>query len=420
MAISEEERKKILNQNFPDTVLGYKRPGDVPTDFPYSEHFPQFIAKDEVIYTLTNLITRQLLSNDKYIKALLEKGDKELKALIDAIDNRLASNDLAIVTPAHNGLMSTEDKKKLDGIADRANNYVHPNSGVKAGSYKQVSVNAQGHVTGGSNPNTLQGYGIIDAAPLVHGNHVPKLESANNSRFLRNDNTWQTVTPGNIGAPTKTGTGASGTWGINISGKANAAGTAGTAGYAADSDKLDGYHYQDIINKIPSINYGKKQPTLTPLVDWDAMSTKFRYNPIRVNWSYTKNGVTVTENIPACHNLRNTGWGLHAYGGDASGGELSHGDIILKQDYHNFDQIAILSTNDDCTFSLMQLLDVWLLDFMFNNCRRFGIIYEKDLKWELYSNYLTGNNTTDISTNTLWRCNNNQNCGITEIYGIKY
>lgn len=247
MAISEEERKKILNQNFPDTVLGYKRPGDVPTDFPYSEHFPQFIAKDEVIYTLTNLITRQLLSNDKYIKALLETRDRELLALINAINNRLASNDLATATPSYKGLMSAADKKKLDGIADKANNYVHPNSGVKVGSYKQVSVNAQGHVTGGSNPNTLQGYGIIDAAPLVHGNHVPKLESANNSRFLRNDNTWQTVTPGNIGAPTKTGTGASGTWGINISGKAN---TAGTADYASNSDLLDGYHYQDIISVV--------------------------------------------------------------------------------------------------------------------------------------------------------------------------
>lgn len=247
MAITEEERKKILNQNFPDTVLGYKRPGDVPTDFPYSEHFPQFIAKDEVIYTLTNLITRQLLSNDKYLKALLETGDKELLALIGAIDNRLASNDLATVTPAYKGLMSAADKKKLDGIADKANNYVHPDSGVKAGSYKQVSVNAQGHVTGGSNPNTLQGYGIIDAAPKVHGNHVPKLESANNFRFLRNDNTWQTVTPGNIGAPTKAGTGASGTWGINISGKAN---IAGTAEYATNSDKLDGHHYQDIISFV--------------------------------------------------------------------------------------------------------------------------------------------------------------------------
>lgn len=33
-----------------------------------------------------------------------------------------------------------------------------------------------------------------------HGNHVPTAETANNAKFLRNDNTWQTVTPANIGA----------------------------------------------------------------------------------------------------------------------------------------------------------------------------------------------------------------------------
>ena len=42
--------------------------------------------------------------------------------------------------------------------------YTHPNSGVTAGTYKSVTVNAQGHVTAGSNPTTLSGYGITDAA----------------------------------------------------------------------------------------------------------------------------------------------------------------------------------------------------------------------------------------------------------------
>ena len=37
-------------------------------------------------------------------------------------------------------------------------------------------------------------------ANTSHGNHVPKTEAANNAKFLRNDNTWQTVTPVNIGA----------------------------------------------------------------------------------------------------------------------------------------------------------------------------------------------------------------------------
>lgn len=44
----------------------------------------------------------------------------------------------------------------------------------------------------------------IGAAASSHGNHVPTTETANNAKFLRNDNTWQTVTPGNIGALTAT------------------------------------------------------------------------------------------------------------------------------------------------------------------------------------------------------------------------
>ena len=46
--------------------------------------------------------------------------------------------------------------------------YTHPNSGVTAGTYKSVTVNAQGHVTAGSNPTTLAGYGITDAAAKSH------------------------------------------------------------------------------------------------------------------------------------------------------------------------------------------------------------------------------------------------------------
>lgn len=48
--------------------------------------------------------------------------------------------------------------------------YTHPNSGVTAGTYRSVTVNVQGHVTGGSNPTTLAGYGITDAAAKAH-NH---------------------------------------------------------------------------------------------------------------------------------------------------------------------------------------------------------------------------------------------------------
>lgn len=43
-------------------------------------------------------------------------------------------------------------------------NYTHPDSGVTPGIYKSVKVDSQGHVTDGTNPTTLEEYGIVDAA----------------------------------------------------------------------------------------------------------------------------------------------------------------------------------------------------------------------------------------------------------------
>lgn len=40
------------------------------------------------------------------------------------------------------------------------------NSGVTAGTYRSVTVDAKGRVTAGTNPTTLSGYGIVDAQPL--------------------------------------------------------------------------------------------------------------------------------------------------------------------------------------------------------------------------------------------------------------
>lgn len=41
-------------------------------------------------------------------------------------------------------------------------------TGVSAGTYRSVTVDAKGRVTAGTNPTTLAGYGITDAAPLSH------------------------------------------------------------------------------------------------------------------------------------------------------------------------------------------------------------------------------------------------------------
>jgi hypothetical protein len=42
------------------------------------------------------------------------------------------------------------------------------NTGVSTGTYKSVTVDSKGRITGGTNPTTLAGFGITDAAPLSH------------------------------------------------------------------------------------------------------------------------------------------------------------------------------------------------------------------------------------------------------------
>lgn len=100
----------------------------------------------------------------------------------------------------------------------------------KAASAKSADAVAWANVTG--KPETYP--------PSSHGNHVPKIETTNNARFLRNDNTWQAVTPANIGAPTKTGAGASGTWNINITGNSASAAHANNADVAKTLEVTDG------------------------------------------------------------------------------------------------------------------------------------------------------------------------------------
>lgn len=87
--------------------------------------------------------------------------------------------------------LSTNDfsntyKSKVDGIASEATKvedsttngnikingaenvvYTHPTSGATAGTYKSVTVDANGHVTGGNNPTTLSDYGITDAVNKI-------------------------------------------------------------------------------------------------------------------------------------------------------------------------------------------------------------------------------------------------------------
>lgn len=106
----------------------------------------------------------------------------------------ISLNALPMATPTVDGKMSKEDKAKLDGIAVNANNYVHPSSHPAT----MITEDATHRFVSDTEKSTWN-----NKANASHGNHVPTTETANNARFLRNDNTWQAVTPGNIGAYTK-------------------------------------------------------------------------------------------------------------------------------------------------------------------------------------------------------------------------
>ena len=78
----------------------------------------------------------------------------------------VAGSNVTLTPDATNDKITIEAKDTV---------YTHPNSGVTAGTYKSVTVNAQGHVTGGSNPTTLSGYGITDAATKTELNALNSL-----------------------------------------------------------------------------------------------------------------------------------------------------------------------------------------------------------------------------------------------------
>lgn len=91
------------------------------------------------------------------------------------------------------------------GLGNTASALPIANGGTGATAAAQVLKNLGINVTAAV-LNLLSGVtsniqGQLDGkAPKSHGNHVPTTQTASNKVFLRNDNTWATITPANIGA----------------------------------------------------------------------------------------------------------------------------------------------------------------------------------------------------------------------------
>lgn len=81
-----------------------------------------------------------------------------------------------------------------DGSSAKTFNITASNVGASASNHTHTA-GAVGAYTKAEVDNKLSG-----KANSSHGNHVPAIQTANNKVFLRNDNTWATITPANIGA----------------------------------------------------------------------------------------------------------------------------------------------------------------------------------------------------------------------------
>lgn len=122
-------------------------------------HDSRYYTETEINTLLSNKADSTHNHNSSYdTLGTAETKANAVQANLNAVNNELTEH--TDNTAIH---FTEAERTKLSGIASSANNYTHPNSGVTAGTYKSVTVNAQGHVTSGSNPTTLAGYGITDA-----------------------------------------------------------------------------------------------------------------------------------------------------------------------------------------------------------------------------------------------------------------
>ena len=175
--MNAEELKTEFGLEFPTEIDGYKRPGALENGHDWFLEIPQIIAKDKVLYTGMNLILSALLSNEKL-----------LKQWHDTLQNVVNEQDWRVVTDSLKGYMTPELKKKLDGIATGANNYIHPSSHPAT----MITQDATHRFVSDTEKNTWNGKASTAVVSTSANGLAPKRDG-NASHFLAGDGTWKAV-----------------------------------------------------------------------------------------------------------------------------------------------------------------------------------------------------------------------------------
>lgn len=77
------------------------------------------------------------------------------KATQDSTGQQINTTYIKELSISGKTITYTKGDGSIETMTTQDTAYTHPNSGVSPGTYTSVTVNAQGHVTGGSNPTTF-------------------------------------------------------------------------------------------------------------------------------------------------------------------------------------------------------------------------------------------------------------------------
>ncbi len=248
---------------------------------------PPHTAKANGLYKVTVDGTGHITSVETVTKA-------DITAL--GIPGQDTNTTYAVVTQSADGLMRKEDKVKLDGIEEGANNYVHPDYTAKVSGLYKITVDALGHVSGvaavskaditalgipGQDTNTTyENFKPATASAAGGSGLVPTPPAGSQTKFLRGDGTFQTPPNTTYGPATTSSNGL-----MTKEDFAKLAGFQTAGNYALKSELSNVYRYQGSVANEAAL------PT-AGLVAGHVynIEAKSSYGPAGTNVAWTESG----------------------------------------------------------------------------------------------------------------------------------
>jgi hypothetical protein len=196
----------------------------------------------------------------------------------------------------------------FDGSGNVTGTATLANSGVSAGTYRSVTVDTKGRVTGGTNPTTLSGYGITDAQPL-DADLTSIAGLAGTSGFLKKTaaNTWSLDTNAYL----------TGNQSISISGDASGSGATAISLTLANSGVTAGTYTKVTVDAKGRVTTGASLasgdlPTYTGSITSSQITTGLGYTPFS-NAGGTVSGAISSSFAPAAINITTPGTTLYGF-----------------------------------------------------------------------------------------------------------